>query len=145
MVIKITQFQDNTNLFWNSVKELRRSVFVEEQGMNEHIVQDEFDTNCTHVLCMYDHEVIASCRVRIEDTKAYIERVIVSKYHRKKSFASRVLQEAMDFIKEEDVYSIEITAQVHAVGLYERFGFKPVSEVFDYLGIAHVRMMQRIH
>ena len=52
-----------------------------------------------------------------------------------------MIKEALKFIKEElHEDTVVLSGQVYAKGLYESVGFKIISDVYDEVGIPHVKM-----
>lgn len=70
---------------------------------------------------------------------AAIGRVIAVK--RRQGLGSRIVSAAIDTAREKfSAESISLEAQVYAMPLYEKLGFRPTSEEFLEDGIPHIKM-----
>ena len=121
---------------------LRVAVFVVEQNC-PYMELDDCDQNAVHVWLEDDDGIQAYLRVLdrgVESEHVSIGRVIAVK--RRCGLGSRVLSEgiraARDFFHADHIY---LEAQVYAKGLYEKQGFRQISEEFMLDGIAHVQML----
>ena len=130
---------------WPLLKTARKEVFVIEQGLDACVVADEHDETCTHILYADANQVIASCRVRIDNATAYIERVSVIKPFRHKSLSKGILNEALSFIDKTSVASIEIVAQSRLVSMYEKYGFSAIGGPYIAFGVSHIKMIKSIN
>lgn len=123
------------------IYKLRAQVFVVEQNCPYQDV-DDFDKLSYHVYYMENDEIIAYLRVLPRNCtfpEVSIGRLISTK--RRMGLGSKVLDEGIKVAKEKfKADKIEIEAQVYAISLYEKFGFKKTSEEFLDVGIPHIKM-----
>ncbi|QIK69551.1 GNAT family N-acetyltransferase [Erysipelothrix sp. HDW6C] len=130
---------------WSLLKTARNEVFVVEQGLDTCVVADDYDQTCTHIIYTHSEKVIASCRVRIENTIAFIERVSVLKEYRQQSLSKGILNEALTFIEKTNVQTVAIVAQSRLISMYEKYGFTPVDDHFMIFGASHIKMTKSIN
>jgi predicted GNAT family N-acyltransferase len=69
-----------------------------------------------------------------------IGRMAVLKQWRNKGIGAKLLQEAVNICKAHGSKSVYLSAQTHAIGFYQRCGFKVTSEAYQDLHIPHVDM-----
>lgn len=124
---------------------IRTRVFIFEQKINEDDI-DEFDIDAYHMYMYSDNgEITAYCRILNPETaykEASIGRVLVESGYRRKGLGKEIMEEAVKFVFEELGYSeIKISAQEYVEKLYETIGFKRVGEVYDEVGIPHIKMI----
>ena len=89
-------FKGNINIHianWDSDKdslaEIRRLVFIEEQNVPEDMEWDEYDNSATHFLATLNNKVIATARLK---TDGQIGRMAVLAEYRNKGIGSKLLQ-----------------------------------------------------
>ena len=125
-----------------SIIELREAVFVVEQQC-PYQETDGLDREAIHVRLEEDGRILAYLRVM--DRGAESEYVSIGRLlaaERRKGYGSRVLAEGIRVAKEYfGADKIYLEAQVYAKGLYEKQGFRAVSDEFLLDGIPHVKML----
>lgn len=117
---------------------LRRTVFVEEQGVPENEEWDGADPDCRHFLAD-DHEGRPIGTARLMPS-GQIGRMAVLAPWRGQGIGARLLELAVDAARGSNYPSIFLHAQSHAVGFYERAGFKATGAPFMEAGIEHREM-----
>ncbi|WP_421935134.1 GNAT family N-acetyltransferase [Pelagibius sp.] len=121
--------------------DLRRKVFMGEQGVSEDEEIDGLDPICRHVLAVDNGGAVAAARVKTSGDLAKIQRVCVSASHRGQGLGARMIEYILDRLRGEDTVSqVRLGAQIHALKFYERFGFRPVGETYLDAGIPHQDM-----
>lgn len=120
---------------------LRREVFMGEQGVSAIDEWDGLDGDCLHFLAADSNGPAATLRLRPLGRVMKIQRVAVARRHRGTGLGQRVMQAALDHARSVGILSVELEAQTHALGFYERFGFLAEGPEFDDAGIPHKRMV----
>jgi ElaA protein len=124
---------------------LRTAVFVVEQQC-PYQDADGLDKQALHVLLRDENGIRAYLRVL--DKGVYGEEVRIGRViavERRQGLGSRVLAAGIGAAKERfGAETIAVEAQVYAKGLYEKQGFRTVSEEFLEDGIPHVKMILEI-
>ena len=122
--------------------QLRVSVFVVEQNCPS-MELDGLDQDAIHVWLEDAGEILAYLRVMdrgVESDYVSIGRVIAVK--RRCGLGSRILAEGVRAAREcFQADTIYLEAQVYAKGLYEKQGFRRISEEFLLDGIPHIKML----
>ncbi len=124
--------------------ELRREVFVGEQGVSE---ADEFDgreEECVHVLAIDAGRVVGCCRLLPDGERVQLGRMVVAADRRREGIAAAMLAEADRQAAALGATLITLSAQTYVVSLYEQAGYEVTSGTFDEVGIEHVRMEKRL-
>lgn len=139
--IQIKIFQELTREQLYSILKLRVEIFVVEQNCPYPELDDE-DQKSIHFF--YEEGEIIIAYLRIIPTQAdniRIGRVVTHKDFRGQSLSSKLMETAMEFIKENHSNKkIMLSAQEYLQAFYARFGFKPVSNMYLEDGIPHVDM-----
>lgn len=122
---------------------LRRTVFIEEQGVSEADEVDGRDGDALHVLATSDGSPLGCARILIEGEVAKIGRVCVLKAGRGTGLGAAIITACMDVARTQPgVTKAKLGAQTHALAFYERLGFVAFGPVYDDAGIPH-RDMER--
>jgi len=127
------------------ILKLRVSVFVVEQNC-PYMELDDLDRNSIHVWMEDEGGIQAYLRVMdkgVENEYASIGRVIAVK--RRCGLGTKILSEGINAAKEGfHADSIYLEAQVYAKALYEKQGFRQISDVFLLDGIPHIKMLMDV-
>lgn len=127
--------------------QIRKEVFVEEQGVPLEDEFDEFDTldgKCEHVLVFTDGKAAGTGRIRVVDDYGKLERICVLKEYRNSGLGKEIINALEELAKEMGVMKVKLHGQIHAEGFYHKLGYETVSEVFMEDGIPHVLMMKKL-
>ena len=118
----------------------RTEIFLLEQNI---ICQDmdDVDYEAIHMFLWDNNRVMAYLRLfRINDNDLKIGRVLSISH--KMGLGRKLMENALRYIKDNISYNyIYIDAQVQAIGYYEKFGFRVISDEFLDEGIPHKKMM----
>ncbi|MCB4379229.1 GNAT family N-acetyltransferase [uncultured Tateyamaria sp.] len=122
---------------------LRRSVFIEEQGVSEAEEVDGLDEHALHVLAHVEGKPMGCARILVQGSVAKIGRVCVLKEARGTGLGAAIIQACLDVARRQGgVSKAKLGAQTHALAFYERLGFSAFGPIYDDAGIPH-RDMER--
>lgn len=145
MELKVKRFNELSLDELYKILKLRVDVFVVEQSCPYEEIDDN-DQKAIHVWFEDKEKIMAYLRIMdkgVESEYVSIGRVIASE--RRKGFGTKILEEgikvAKDYFNADLIY---LEAQVYAKILYEKLGFKVISDVFDLDGIPHVKMIKKL-
>ena len=119
---------------------IRFAVFVDEQKVPLEMELDEHDPLCVHVIARAESEAVGTGRLLPD---GHIGRMAVLKAWRGRGVGAAMLNALIGAARERGDREVVLSAQIHALGFYRKFGF--VSEGPEYLdaGIPH-QSMRRI-
>ncbi|RRB06944.1 GNAT family N-acetyltransferase [Larkinella rosea] len=123
---------------------IREEVFVKEQHVRKEDEYDEFETTSHHFLALYDGTPCGTARWRTTSNGVKLERFAVLAAYRGKGVGQRLVQAVLDDIfsqQPEPIESVYLNAQLTAMPLYAKFGFKAVGPMFEECGIQHYKMV----
>lgn len=126
----------------NDAKKVRFPVFVEEQHVPAEIELDEFDPLSVHVVAYCEGQPIGTGRLLPD---GHIGRMAVLPAYRGSGVGSLLLNELIEQAKVRDYPVLELSAQCHAQGFYERHGFSAYGDVYLDAGIDHIAMRRELH
>lgn len=125
-------------LYIQQCQAVRRSVFVEGQGVDEHIDFDGKDTVCAHLLLLLSDEAVGTLRIRKTDEGTKLERIAVLEKYRGKQFGKLLVENALSLVTDR----VYIHAQTRIAPFYEKLGFKVEDPTTYYeANIPHVTMI----
>ncbi|RFZ95050.1 GNAT family N-acetyltransferase [Mucilaginibacter conchicola] len=119
---------------------VRREVFVGEQNCPPEL-EYEFEDVSTHFLATVDGEPAGAARWRKTDKGYKLERFAVLSKFRGYGVGQALVKAVLDDLPADATY-VYLHSQVQAVGLYEKFGFKPSGPQFEEAGIQHFKMVK---
>jgi predicted GNAT family N-acyltransferase len=112
--------------------EIRRNVFVEEQGFHNEF--DEIDKHAKHIVLYHNNFPVATCRFFEDETAGNhcIGRIAVIKQYRGKNLGSLLLKCAETEIEKNGGKCAFLHAQTGAIKFYEKNGYVKYGEMdFD--------------
>ncbi len=147
--------EEITRLRLGSWKELRadalgvrQDVFVREQGVPNHMEEDELDESSDHVV-LYNalNLPIATARLiapspGVSSPTCIIGRMAVRRDLRGTHWGSKVLTALERVARERHVKNLSLHAQMQAQGFYAKHHYVTLGEPFEEAGIVHIEMQK---
>ena len=122
----------------DALRAVRDPVFLEEQRVPPEIESDALDPDCRHVLARDDAgRPIGTARLAPDGR---IGRMAVLSDWRGRGVGAAMLHTLLDLARDLRHASVELHAQVDAIGFYQRHGFIAAGEEFIEAGIRHRHM-----
>nr|WP_164512309.1 GNAT family N-acetyltransferase [Oceaniglobus ichthyenteri] len=117
---------------------LRRTVFIDEQGVSEADEMDNLDEAAIHLLATINGAPVGTARLLIKGEIGKIGRVCVLRPYRGTGLGAALIAAALDVLRAQPgLRTARLGAQTHAIGFYERLGFAAHGPVYDDAGIPH--------
>ena len=116
---------------------LRRTVFIEEQGVSEELEVDGLDGEAVHLLAVLDGRPVGTARILVHPAYGKIGRVCVLGEMRGRGIGATLIRAAVEELRVRGVPQAKLGSQVHAVPFYEGLGFVAEGPVYDDAGIPH--------
>ncbi|MFF0476156.1 GNAT family N-acetyltransferase [Streptomyces sp. NPDC004284] len=132
---------------------VRREVFVEEQGVPQELEYDTYDATAVHVLAVRAdglplgtgrllHGADAAGKTGGDASVGSLGRLAVAKAARGLGVGAALVRAVEDAARERGLSAVDLHAQTHALGFYERLGYEVYGPEFPDAGIPH-RAMRR--
>lgn len=132
---------------------VRKEVFVAEQGVPEDIEYDSYDATAVHVLAVRDdgtplgtgrllHGAAAAAKTGSDPAVGSLGRLAVLKEARGLGVGVALVRAVEDAARARGLTAVDLHAQTHALGFYERLGYEAYGPEFPDAGIPH-RAMRR--
>ncbi|GGF21528.1 GNAT family N-acetyltransferase [Echinicola rosea] len=122
---------------------IRQEVFVVGQNVPPAEEYHEFEEFSIHFLALAEGEPAGTARWRFTENGVKLERFAVLEKDRGKGVGTALVQAVIEDVKstaEAEGKCLYLHAQLHAVPLYAKFGFKKVGDVFSECDILHYKM-----
>jgi predicted GNAT family N-acyltransferase len=125
--------------------EVRRRVFVEEQGVAEELDLDGNDGKALHMVVKDGAEVVGTARVRFLNAKqAKLERMAVLDGFRRKGIGSGITAFLIEELSNRQVDQVVLHAQYRGIAFYRSCGFEETGLTFTEAGLKHIKMQRRL-
>jgi len=132
---------------------VRKEVFVVEQGVPQDIEYDAYDAGALHVLAVRDDGVplgtgrllygdAAAAKTDGDLTVGSLGRLAVTREARGLGVGVALVRAIEDAARARGLAAVDLHAQTHALGFYERLGYAAYGPEFPDAGIPH-RAMRR--
>ena len=131
----------------SAVYALRHEVFVVEQDVPTELERDEGDESADHGLALVDGVPLATGRLLAPESAgqpASIGRMAVRRDVRGQGLGTGVLALLEQTARGRGWPGVELHAQLHAKGFYDRLGYAPYGEVYEEAGIEHLSMKKEL-
>lgn len=138
----MTVYQIKTGSWQGLKKEasaVRYQVFVQEQNVPISIEMDALDIKSEHVV-IYDQQGLPIATARLLPDN-HIGRMAVLSVYRGQGFGALLLKTLIQIALIRGSKTVFLSAQLHAVSFYAKYGFKAYGKVYEDANIAH-RMMR---
>ncbi|MBX2853409.1 MAG: GNAT family N-acetyltransferase [Rhodobacteraceae bacterium] len=121
--------------------DIRRVVFIDEQGVSEAEEIDGLDDECRHYLLKLDGAPVATARTRMKNDELKIQRVAVRLEGRGQGLGAAVMRHIIqETAHEAPARVLFLSSQTSAIGFYETLGFKAEGPEYLDANIPHQDM-----
>lgn len=141
MRLRLEKITDNSLL--REAFAIRNQVFVLEQNVDPALERDDFEATSHHFIAFLEEIPVGAARWRVTDYGVKLERFAVLREFRGKGIGQALVSEVLKDIAANPDAAGKIKylhAQLSAVGLYSKFGFEKVGDLFEECFIQHYKM-----
>jgi predicted GNAT family N-acyltransferase len=127
--------------------DIRKEVFVKEQGVPLSDEFDEFDNldaPCEHIVIYYNEQPVGTGRLRIVDKYGKLERICLLQHYRKYGLGKEIVKALEEIAGDRDIAQVKLHGQTQAEGFYKKLGYQTSSNVFMEDGIPHILMTKKL-
>jgi len=122
---------------------IRRTVFIDEQGVPEALEWDADDAGAVHLLAVDGEGRAIGCARLLTD--GHLGRMAVLPPWRGRGVGRALLAAALDAARTRGHTMLRLSAQTQAAGFYARAGFVAVGSEYEEAGIPHVAMQKDLN
>ncbi|TBW59140.1 GNAT family N-acetyltransferase [Marinobacter halodurans] len=139
MELKIRKY--SWQLAPSAIRDIRQTVFIDEQGVPADLEWDETDEISDHFIgVLPDNTPVAVARLVPSVTDVgHIGRMAILREHRGRGYGEQMLRHIMQEAASQ-FDQLHLSAQQYAVPFYEKLGFHVCSTPYDDAGIPHLDM-----
>ncbi len=124
---------------------IRRTVFIEEQGVPVDRELDGKDDEALHLIGYLNTEAVATARLlEIDDSTGKVERVAVLPAYRGNGYGMAIMDAVETSAASCGYDELILHAQLDVVGFYEYLDYEVSSDVFTDAGIPHREMRKTV-
>jgi len=124
------------------LSQVRRAVFIDEQGVPEDLEWDPDDAASLHFLVIDTAGQAIGCARLLPD--GHIGRMAVLPAWRGRGVGRALLAAVLDTAQARGHDTLRLSAQTHAAAFYARAGFVAVGGEYEEAGIPHIAMQKRL-
>lgn len=116
---------------------IRTTVFVEEESVDDEDEYDGFDHLANHYLALFEGAPVGTVRWRVQPNsgKVRMERFAVLKPYRRRGVGSALMERIISDIGSNKEIYVHVQPEFH--GFFASFGFIPEGEIFEEAGLDH--------
>ncbi|WP_030783905.1 GNAT family N-acetyltransferase [Streptomyces sp. NRRL S-920] len=135
---------------------VRKDVFVAEQQVPEEVEYDAYDAGAVHVLAVREDGVplgtgrlltgaAAAAKNGGDAGVGALGRLAVTAAARGAGVGAALVRAIEDAARARGLAAVDLHAQTHALGFYERLGYEAYGPEFPDAGIPHQAMRKALH
>lgn len=135
----------NNSALQRQARAIREEVFIQEQHVPPEDEYDQFEVESHHFIALDGEYPCGTARWRITSEGVKLERFAVRKPYRGKGVGSLLVVTVLKHIAERAEAAgkkLYLNAQLGALPLYTKFGFRPEGERFMECNIEHQKMVR---
>lgn len=125
--------------------QIRRTVFVEGQGIAEELDTDGLDDQAEHVIMYKDNQPAGCARLRYTENNMKLERLAVLESFRGQGLGKELMLFVDEYAKEKQVDKVIMSAQQYLEKFYNSLDYQRDGDVFTEVGIPHVKMYKEVN
>lgn len=125
------------------LSQLRRIVFIDEQGVPEALEWDADDAGSLHFLAVDRGGQAIACARLLPD--GHLGRMAVLPAWRGRGVGRALLAAVLDAAQSRGHDTLRLSAQTHAAAFYARAGFTAMGDEYEEAGIPHVAMQKTLN
>lgn len=110
----------------SEVYRIRRSVYVEENGVPEDLEFDGYDSMCVHAVISVKGKYLGTGRLIFDGDEYSISHIAILKEERSKHYGDFLVRMLIDKAFLSGANEIYVNAKESAVGFYKKIGFTEI-------------------
>ena len=122
------------------IRNIRKTVFNNELGISESELFDKYDETCDHFLIFDGKKIAGSVRIRRIENTIKLERMAILKEFRAKNYGKNCILQITEYYSTKNFSQLILDSIYSVRGFYKKCGFIEEGEIFQRVGIDHIRM-----
>ena len=125
------------------IQDIRKSVFKDELQISEAELFDDFDNSCDHFLIFNGKNVVGSLRIIVMEDKIKLERMAILNEYRAKNYGKLCILQIKEYYSALDFSQMILDSIYSVKDFYKKCGFIEEGDIFQRVGIDHIRMFSK--
>ena len=125
-----------------AIREVRDTVFIQEQSIDPDIEFDGLDESAVHAIVYSNALPVGTGRI-LDD--GHIGRIAILKAFRGQGLGSKIVLSLIDEATNKGYSRVYLGSQKHAIDFYTKLGFEPFGDEFMEAGIPHLSMEKQLN
>lgn len=114
-------------------------------GMVKGTEQDKYEDTSSHLIAVYNNQIIASARLRqLSPELGSISYVAVLPEFQNQGIGTTLIHQLIELAKAKNLATVRANVRINALVFYQRIGFITEGEPTNYLGIPHTFMHYKL-
>lgn len=140
---EIFHTHDLASPIYRDALQLRKTIFVGEQGVPLAEEVDQNEAACEHFVLYTENKPVATCRLLpMPENVGKLQRMAVAKEARKHGYGRELIKACESWAAANRFQMIRLGAQLSALPFYVQLGYRAYGAEFLDAGIRH-RMMEK--
>jgi len=137
--IEVRPIRDNLEL--NQLFYQRWQVLRAPLSMDRGSEKDSYEDSAFHLVAVCHNQIVGSARLRELSTElGSIAYVAVLPEFQNQGIGTKLIKKLIETATEKNLKRLRLRSRISALNFYQKLGFSPEGERFDYLGIPHIFM-----
>jgi predicted GNAT family N-acyltransferase len=115
-------------------------VFTDELGISESELFDEYDETCDHFILFDGKNIVGAVRFVLLEKNIKLERMVILSEFRTKNYGKNSIIQLKEYYHTQGYTQIILDSIYSVRGFYRKCGFLDDGEIFQRVGIDHIRM-----
>ena len=125
---------------FSHVRDIRESVFYDGLGISKQELFDKNDESCDHFLIFDGQKIVGSVRMLSMEKIVKLERMVILKDFRTKNHGRNCIFQLKEYYSTHGFSQIILDSIYSVREFYKKCGFIEEGDVFQRVGIDHIRM-----
>jgi len=125
---------------FSHVRDIRESVFYDGLGISKQELFDKNDESCDHFLIFDGQKIVGSVRMLSMEKIVKLERMAILKDFRTKNYGRNCILQLKEYYSKIGFSQIILDSIYSVREFYKKCGFIEEGNVFQRVGIDHIRM-----
>lgn len=140
------EFINNKSPFYKDAVAIRTALFFDNMGNSSDLINDAFESDAIHVVCLQDKEVVGTGRLHFENEVSVISQMAIKTSCQKQGIGTAILIELIKYCKEKELFAVKLSARETALDFYRKFGFVAIGDKYPSkkTGVIHQKMVLKI-
>ena len=122
------------------IREIRKNVFTTELGISESELFDKDDERSHHFILFNGKNSIGSVRVLSKEKNIKLERMAILSEFRGKNYGRCAILQLIEYYQTQEYAKMVLDSICSVRDFYKKCGFIEEGEIFQRVGIDHIRM-----